>query len=72
MTMKCIDEKIIKNPKERKRYVRYKEGAEMYGVCLSTFTKIVKEAKAIIKYGKLVLINCDYVDQYLESYRVEE
>ncbi len=33
MTMECI-ERIGKKTKERKKYVRYKEGAEIYGVCL--------------------------------------
>ena len=43
----------------RKRFVRYKEGAEMYSMCQSKFEKMAKEANAVYKLDKLVLVNCD-------------
>ena len=33
----------------RKRFVRYKEGAEMYSMCQSKFEKMAKEANAVYK-----------------------
>ena len=60
-----------RSEKIRYRYVRYKDGAEMYGMCQKTFEKLAKEAKAIIKYGRLVLVDCDRVDECLELYRLE-
>ena len=42
----------------RKRFVRYKEGAEMYSMCQSKFEKMAKEANAVYKLDKLVLTFC--------------
>lgn len=53
----------------KKRFVRYKEGAEMYSMCQSKFEKMAKEAKATYKLDKLVLVNCDIFEEYLELYR---
>lgn len=53
----------------RKRFVRYKEGAELYSMCQSKFEKMAKEANAIYKLDKLVLVNCDIFEEYLETFR---
>ncbi|MCM1541844.1 MAG: DUF6462 family protein [Blautia sp.] len=53
-----------------KRFVRYKEGAKLYGLCQSTFERRAKEAGAIIKLGKSVLVDRKAFDQYLELFRV--
>lgn len=54
---------------DRKKFVRYKEGAEMYSMCQSTFEKMAKDAKAIYKVGKMVLVNRDVFEEYLETFR---
>ena len=54
----------------RKRFVRYKEGAEMYSMCQSKFEQMAKDAKAIYKVDKLVLVNCDIFEEYLETFRM--
>lgn len=54
--------------KEKKRFVRYKEGAEMYSMCQSKFEKMAKEAGATYKLDKLVLVNCDIFEEYLELF----
>lgn len=56
--------------RERKRFVRYKTGAELYDVCQSTFEKWAKEAGAVCKIGKAVIVDCDVLDRYLESFRL--
>ncbi|MDE6054754.1 MAG: hypothetical protein K2G55_13570, partial [Lachnospiraceae bacterium] len=53
-------------------FVRYKEGAEMYSMGLTKFQGLSKQANAIYKVNKLVLVNCDIFEQYLESFRVSE
>lgn len=55
----------------RKKFVRYKEGAEIYSMCQSKFEQLAKDAKAIYKIDKLVLVNCDILEEYLETFRVE-
>lgn len=54
-----------------KRFVRYKEGALLYSLSQSTFERRAKDAKAIYKMGKIVLVDTDKFDRYLESFCVE-
>ena len=51
---------------EKKRLVRYKEGAEMY-----KFHTLAKDAGAILKIDRMVLVDLDIFDQYLETFRVQ-
>ena len=57
---------------DRKRFVRYKEGVELYSMCQSKFEDMAKEAGAIYKLNKLVLVNCDVFEEYLETVRIKE
>lgn len=59
---------MIRNQKIAKRFVRYGEGAQLYSMSQSTFEKLAKEAKAIYKYNKLVLVNTEKIDEYLELF----
>lgn len=60
----------MKNKVNSKRFVRYKEGAELYSMCQTKFEEIAKEAGAVYKLNKLVLVNCDILDDYLETFRI--
>ena len=55
-----------------KKFVRYKEGAEMYSMCQSKFERMAKDAKATYKLDKLVLVNTELVEKYLETFRIVE
>ena len=55
----------------RKKFVRYKEGAELYSMCQSKFERMAKEARAIYKVDKVVLVYCDIFEEYLETFRLE-
>ena len=55
---------------EKKRFVRYKEGAMLYDLCQSTFERRAKEAGATYKIGKVVLVDCEIFEKYLDSFRV--
>lgn len=55
----------------RKRLVRYKEGAEMYSVGLNKFQTLARDAGAILKIDRIVLVDLDTLDQYLESFRIK-
>ena len=50
-----------------KRFVRYQEGADMYSMSLSKFTRMAKAAGAIYKINRMVLVNCEVFDRFLES-----
>ena len=56
----------------RKKFVRYKDGAEIYSMCQSKFERMVREAKATYKLDKLVLVNTEIFERYLETFRVVE
>ena len=53
-----------------KRFVRYAEGAALYSLGIHTFQEIAKEAKAVYKVKRCVLVNLDIVNEYLERCRV--
>ena len=57
---------------EKKRLVRYKEGAEMYSMGMNKFQALAKDAGAILKIDRMVLVDLDTFDQYLETSRVRE
>lgn len=54
----------------KKRLVRYKEGAEMYSMGMNKFQTLAKDAGAILKIERMVLVDLDTFDTYLESFRV--
>ena len=55
-----------------KRFVRYPEGAEMYSTSLAKFQQLAKDAKACYKMNRLVLVNLDILDEYLETFHIED
>ena len=55
-----------------KRFVRYPEGAEMYSMSLSKFQQLAKDAKAYYNMNRLVLVNLDILDEYLETFHIED
>ena len=59
----------IGNPK---KFVRYKQGAELYSMCQSKFEQLAKDAGACYKINKLVLVNLELIDKYLESFHIVE
>lgn len=52
-----------------KKFVRYEEGAKKYSIGLSKFQSLAREAKAIYKIDKVVLVNCELFEKYLETFR---
>lgn len=56
---------------EKKRLVRYKEGAEMYSMGMNKFQTLAKDAGAILKIDRMVLVDLYIFDQYLETFRVQ-
>ena len=56
---------------EKKRLVRDKEGAEMYSMGMNKFQTLAKDAGAILKIDRMVLVDLDIFDQYLETFRVQ-
>lgn len=60
----------MKNKHNDKKFVRYKEGAELYSMSQSKFEELAKEAGAVYKLNKIVLVNCEILNKYLETFRL--
>lgn len=60
-----------KSREQKKKFIRYKEGAEMYSIGLTRFQEIAKRSGAVYKVGNMCLVNTEILDKYLEKYRVE-
>lgn len=58
------------NRHNRKKFVRYKEAREIYSIGQTKLETMVREAGAVYKLDKVVLINCEVFERYLESFRV--
>lgn len=52
-----------------KKFVRYKEGAELYSMGMTKFQALAKEAKATYKVDGIVLVNCERFEKFLETFR---
>ncbi|MGB4659400.1 MAG: DUF6462 family protein [Mobilitalea sp.] len=52
----------------RKKFVRYAEGAALYSLGLHTFQEVAKEANAVYRVKRCVLVNTEKVDEYLENF----
>ena len=62
-----VKEKIEKLlPSGRKKWVRYEEGALIYSMGLHSFEKLAKDAKAVYHVSRIVLVNTEKIDDYLE------
>lgn len=59
-------EKLVATGK--KKFVRYAEGAQLYSLGIHTFQEIAKEAGAVYKVKRCVLVNTEKVDEYMENF----
>ena len=52
----------------QKKFVRYAEGAALYSLGLHTFQEVAKDANAVYRVKRCVLVNTEKVDAYLEKF----
>jgi hypothetical protein len=58
--------------RKEQKFVRYKEGSQLYSMGMSKFQEIAKKAGAVYKVNQMVLVNTDILDAYLEGFRLRE
>jgi len=51
-----------------KKFVRYKEGAELYSMSERKFTELANNADAVMHIDKIALVNTEVLDKYIELY----
>ena len=54
---------------DERKFVRYKEGAQIYSMSEREFNKLAHDAKAVYKRNKMALVKLDIIDSYLEYFR---
>jgi len=54
-----------------KKFVRYSEGARLYSMGLHSFQSLARDAGAVYRLKRIVLVNLDIIDKYLENFREE-
>ena len=65
-------ELVLKSQSPRRsKYVRYKEGAEMYCMSVRQFTTLAHDAGAVSKINRMILVNTELIDKYIDYYRVK-
>lgn len=52
------------------KFVRYRTGADMYDMSERQFKQIAKDAGAIYKINRMVLVSIELLDRYLECFRM--
>ena len=55
----------------KKKFVRYDEGAKLYSMGLHSFQELAKEANAVYHVKRIVLVNTEVIDEYMENFRDE-
>ena len=58
-----------RQPIGHKKWVRYKEGAILYSMGIHSFMDLAKEAKAVYRIRRIVLVNTEIIEEYLENFR---
>ena len=53
----------------RKKFVKYDEGAAMFSMGIHSFMDLAKEAKAVYHIRRIVLVNTEIIEEYLENFR---
>ena len=56
---KGVSAMMQKKVVSKKRLVRYKEGAEMYSMGMNKFQTLAKDAGAVLKIDRMVLVDLD-------------
>ena len=53
----------------KKKFVKYEEGAAMFSMGIHSFMEHAREAKAIYRIRRIVLVNTEIIEEYLENFR---
>ncbi len=55
-----------------KKFVQLDEGAALYSIGLNTFRDIARDAGAIYRVKRIVLVNTELIDEFLETFHEED
>ena len=55
-----------------KKFMRLPEAAEYYSISINKLRQLAKEGQAFYKVDKVVLVNTEVLDRYLETFKTWE
>lgn len=64
-----VDNLAVQVKNGQKKFVRYKEGAQLYSMGLHTFMELAHEAGAVYKVRKIALVNTKIFEEFLEAFK---
>ena len=67
ITLKMFHSMAVRTQFDGRKFIRYSEGAQVYGMCEREFIKLAQEAKAVYKRNRMVLVNLEILDEYITS-----
>ena len=62
----------MKERVNKRRFVRVNEACEIYSMGLTKLKEVAKDAGATYKLNRMVLISLDKMDEYIETFLLEE
>ena len=62
---------LLRTRNDGKKFVRYREGAEMYSMSERKFHDLAHRAGAVFKIDKAALVNVEILDRFLEFFHEE-
>ena len=54
-----------------RKFIRYSESYDFYGVCPHELGVIAETAGAVHKFGGTVMIKCEILDEFLDGFRLD-
>ncbi len=60
---------VLRTKYPEKKFIRYKDGPDLYSVSEREFYKLAHNAGAVHKVNKMVLVKVDLIDKYLDYFR---
>lgn len=60
---------VMRMPYSNRKFLRYKEGPDVYGVSEREFYDLAHRAQAVYKPSKVALVKIEEFDKYLEYFK---
>lgn len=57
---------------DKKKFVRYEEACEIYSMSLPKLKEIARDAGAVYKLNRMVLISIEKMDEYIETFLLSQ
>ena len=61
---------MIRKDDETKRFIRCKQGVELYNMSRPQFVKLAIEAGAAYKINSMILVDKNIFEQYLDTFKI--